>query len=430
MKRHRIIALLGAVLAAACAVAPSFAGSFDMPGVTMMPPGKRIVQAAAPRSCTSAAWLGFVGDGVALNDALLAGWFKSLPTAGGCLEFPAGVFVFSGNVAFTMPNARSSITIRGVGRNLTRLHWPNSGGGLTITAGNLQNNVSVRDMTMTTAAANSGTALHFVGVGSGSAPTSDITNVDIEGDDLALGQGAGAHYWATGVLAHNWGNFALYGVNTFGLWGAPGAAGGGVGLTWEGDVGTTSYATILNVVSSSFNFHVYGAELNSYWQGVTFDQCNFNGEVGSGGIIVPGSLSGTLALLSIFNSQFNTGGPQVDLETAVDDFFAVGNVISVYTASATALLLNKVFEFAVTGNVFNSAGGSSQFAAAVGATGVGSIIGNSVTNINAGINLQSGSTLVTVGLNAYSGVSTKVINNGTNNSVGTATIGNMTGVVP
>ena len=128
---------------------------------------------------------------------------------------------------------------------------------------------------------------------------------------------------------------------------------------WEGDAGASDYAIDLNIVSLAFKFHAVGLELESYWQGVTCMLCNFNGEEGTGDIVVPRSQTGVLVGLWISNSQFNAGGNQINLGASVVSGAIVGNAISSMTASTDGIVVNGG-QLPITGNSFNSDANSSS----------------------------------------------------------------------
>jgi hypothetical protein len=254
------------------------------------------------------------------------------------------------------------------------------------------------------------------------------------GDDLST-LPPNADFWATAIRIHNWGAIDIANTNTFGPHINPPTPGGGNGLIFEGDTPTGSFATILNVSRSSFTGHNSGIILGDFWQGVTIDQCNFNGEAGNDGILVCGS-NGLQVLLTVTNSQFDTGGSPITIVNAgVLNATFIGNTITVSHTNAVGInsSVSGSDGLIVQGNVFNvnAAGGP-----VTGTIGVSTVAGHSVitgnyfTNFAVGVDLQASSSNAVVGLNVYNNVATKVANSGTGNSVGTAAAGTMTGVVP
>jgi hypothetical protein len=273
-------------------------------------------------------------------------------------------------------------------------------------------------MTLSTSQVNSGIAINLNGVGSNNGQffQSDIQNVNICGDDI--GPSASTEYWFIGILIVNWGAIDVSNVNTYGPHESPGAAGGGVGLYYEGNLALTSYATILNISRSSFNYHVYGLAFGDYWQGVTVDQCNFNGETGTAAINIVGT-GGTLVLLTITNSQFNYGGTyQISVSVPFENLTLIGNTISIYNNGSVGVLLGvNVLNSIIIGNEFNVAGGATgTFGIACNGTN-GVIQGNVFQDCTTPVDLQGSSSNIGVNLNRYFSTGAN-INSGAGNQLG------------
>jgi hypothetical protein len=347
------------------------------------------------------------------------------------IQWPKGKFKINSAITVTLANGADCFCMSGAGSNITTLFWPNASGGIQVTAGNLRNTFHLRDLTLTTSQVSSGNAIKAIGPGcnNGCEWQSDISNVTIQGDDFSA---SSSQYWGTAVWLHNWGGITVSNLTTNGPHGAPGSAGGGIGLIFEGDSGTTSYATVLNVTASNFNFHGIGLQLGSYWQGVTINQSNFNGEEGTACIYEPGSQTGTLVLVTITYSQFNCAGSQILLSTAVLSPTVIGNTITVYGNNnlGFSCQLSGCGGLIFIGNIINNAGAfTGNFGVAWNGTG-GIVEGNYFTNIANGVNLQASANNTTVIGNAWVTVGTKFIDTPGTNSVGTAAAGHMTGVVP
>ncbi|WP_157644371.1 hypothetical protein [Bradyrhizobium sp. WSM2793] len=372
-------------------------------------------------------WWG--ADPTGASDSVSA--FNSAIATGLPIKWPSGKFKINSAITVTLPNAAACFCMEGAGSNITTLYWPNASGGITVTAANLKNNFSIHDLTLTTSQVGSGSALHMIGPGcnNGCEWQSDITNVTIQGDDFST---SSSQYWTTAIWLFNWGGIYVNNVTTNGPHGAPGSAGGGTGLRFEGDGGSSSYAVILNVQASNFNFHNVGMFLGSYWQGITINQTNFNGAEGAACLQQGGAAAGTLVLLTVTNSQFNCAGHQIDLQTAVLSPTFTGNTITVYGNNNIGISAQQSggTGLIAIGNIFNNMASFTGNYGIVWNGTTGTVVGNAFHNIANGTNLLANSTLNTVALNSYNGVTTKIINSGTNNSVGTAAAGNMTGVVP
>lgn len=365
---------------------------------------------------------GGVGDGVTNNDAAFTAAWAALGTRGGCIYFPAGKYVFNSPISKTLPTSQYSIMIKGDGSNSTILHWPNAGGGITLTQGIEQNTFHLRELTLTTSQVNSGTAFHVIGLGAdnGSYWQSDIINVVIAGDDIGLGIPT-LHYWGVCIYNHAWPSVYIANTNTWGPHQMPGGAGGGTGLIYEGDTPTGQYNALLNVVASSFNNHVNGWILGNYWQGVTCYACNFNGQLGNSAITANGT-AGIQVLLEIIGCQFDAGsGAAIILASAVDNVTIIGNSIGVLKNNGIGVSVAAGQTFMLTNNIFAPGGSLTGTFGLVYGGSTCIVQGNAFRNLSAGVNLTASSSTVSVSQNLYPGVSTQVINNGTGNSVGVLT---------
>jgi hypothetical protein len=132
-------------------------------------------------------------------------------------------------------------------------------------------------------------------------------------------------YWSVAIFLHNWASVTIFNANTFGPHQIVCSAGGGTGLIIEGDRATGTFIDLINVEASSFTSHVNGWLLNDFWQGVTSNQCNFNGQVGNCCITQSAGATTALVLLAINASQFNcNSGAQILLSSAVDNVTITG----------------------------------------------------------------------------------------------------------
>lgn len=377
---------------------------------------------------TPADAIGFVGDGTTANDAAWNAWVASRVPGSG-LQFGAGTYVFTSTAPATIAlgSGKDSVSIFGLGSNNTTLKYTNAAisTGIKITFGSAsQNNYHLRDFTMVTTHVNVGIGIDIVGVGQGfNPPMSDIQNVNVQGADLLTPTpGAGTEYWATAVYIHETQQTLINNLNTFGLWGTPGNAGGGIGLRFEG--ATSNYATILNSTNSSFNGHAQGVFLGDWWQGVTFSLCNWNLEAGTAGIFVAPGAAGELDLLNINQCQFNVAGTQISLNSLVTDLLINNNVISVYGTNGSGIDAGAgASQATIIGNVINWTGtGTSTTGIFINGGGTGIILGNPITNLTTGIDLSATTSGYTVLCNSYPGCTNTVINSGGGaNHVGVAT---------
>lgn len=371
--------------------------------------------------CLNITAFGGVGDGSTANDTAFSNAYSALSSIGGCIYFPAGKYKFTSQISRTLPNSQFQIKITGDGSIATTLFWPNASCGILFTASNIRNTFSVRDLTISTSQINNGIGLQFIGVGANNGQyfQSDITGVNVQGDDLS--NSISSQYWNVAIKLHNWAQVNILNSNTNGPHATPQAAGGGYGLVIEGDAPTSSYITIINVAYSSFNFHVSGWLLGSYWQGITGNQLNFNGVMGNNCIEQVTGATGTLVLLTLAASQFNCGGvAQVNLKSAVINTTITGSTFSVSSTNNIGFSQAGGTGTILQNNVFNIFAGTTTYGVATTVTDC-IIEGNLFHSVTTGVNLQAGSSNCNVSQNRYTGVTTPVINSGTGNSVGAAT---------
>lgn len=288
---------------------------------------------------------------------------------------------------------RFTVSILGGGSGRTTLYWPNAGGGISLTAqgtttayGSFQNSFHIRDMTIATGQANGGTALNLLGFGYayGTPPASDLTNLEIQGDDYTPPIG-GLNYWSSDVNLSCWSNVNVFNVNTYNV--MTGAT--GVGLKYGCSGG--NYAVILNIQQSSFNGAAYGIALGDYWQGVTINQTNINSTNGGNGITLAAGAVGTLAGLTITNSQFGVLPTNcINLAPASGqtpyNVLIANNLCYVGTANSTGIYVgnaantNVPSQVSVTNNqVVLTASSSAAFGIVAGFKN-GVVTGNSVLN--------------------------------------------------
>jgi hypothetical protein len=394
------------------------------PGISITGTNPTTISATSSSQCTSANGAGFIGNGVTPNDAAFNAWFSALPSAGGCIEFGAGKFAFSSQIAKTLFAGQSTITIKGLGSHLTTLYWPNAAGGIVFTWADPRNGVHFSGLSITTGVANGGTAVTLTNT-AGIAYTISMSNnnfydVIFQGDDFALG--VGSAFWNFGTSIVSVANVTWDTCIFNGLYEVPGSpATNESGITTSGT--NAAFATILNVLNSQFNNLGVGFQYGNFVQGVIISNTNFNGEQGSFGIFLPAT-STEAAGLTVLGSQFNVGGIQIDLAAPIGDFIVQGSILTGYTTNQSIINTVGGTGFQIVGNVFNATGPA---ASPISATGIatagnsGVITGNSFIGLSAGVNLLSGSANMVLNSNSYTNVTTKFNNSGTGNIIGTAT---------
>lgn len=372
-------------------------------------------------SCTLADTIGFVGNSSTANDTAWTNWVNSLPSNGGCIQFGAGTYVFTGatQTAITMGSgAAASVSIFGLGSNLTFLKYTNASiadailfeYGIVI-----RSSFHIRDLSVQTTHVGLGNAIeadNTTGNEDDNAPPSDITNVIIEGSDFHSNPGTSTQCWNSAITTLAVSNIAVINTTTNGSWGAPGSAGCGIGLYVDGDHTHATYSTLINVVSSSFNYHANAWQLNGYWQGVSCTLCNFNGEEGTTCINIPPSQPGVLVLLNINNSQLNCKGAQILVGTITFNVMVNNSVLSPYGNNGVGID-GALYQSSISGNQINNTQGfTGQNGVAItsGST-AGMITGNTFVGLSGGIIYNSGASNWNNQSNTYSGVTVPVVNN-------------------
>lgn len=391
--------------------------------------GYIIVRVSGSWTCSNAVarnvvWFG--ADPLNVNDSSPAfnAAYATLGTSGGKLYIPAGRYRMLSNVTFNYPNVPYALHVQGDGTQNTLLSWPNANGGFAVNAPAGRSTFHFRDMTLETTQAGSGIAIQVNGqepngLNGFFSSSSDITNVDIGGGDSSIG--IGTQWWGVGIDINTWSTIAITNVNTYGRHGNPGDAGGGTGLRIAGSA-VDKYSVLVNVIASSFNSHVVGVSLGSYWQGVSFNQCNFNGRVGSSAIQSPAVFAGVQVLLTIANSQIDYGnGTQLDFEGSLTDVILIGNSISVYGNNGVGVGMTNGGRLKAIGNTFGSFGGFTGTFGIVYGGAAGIIQGNIFSDVTTPVNLTIPSSGTAVNLNRYINGAGANINNGTGNSLGVIT---------
>lgn len=354
---------------------------------------------------------GGIGDGVTPNDGAFATWLSLLPSYGGALTFPAGTYLFSNPIAITLAAARACITLEGDGSNLSNLVWATPNGGISITAAGSYNSVHIRGLSILTGVAGgAGCALSLNSTFWNLGNWSTIDDVTIRGKD---GPG-GTEYWDHAAIFTGWGNINSRSLNT------NGSKGNGVGIVARGQTSPLMYAVLFNFDSCSFNDHSYGLIYGSYVQGLTLNQCNFNGESGIAGLATMVGAEGVLSLLSITGSQFDYGGPAILLQTAIDSVQLANNTFTITRNGFSAVNLEGVFQFNSIGNYYNvntntNPNPSGMFGLVVGPPGFGTSNGDCFKDINCPINLKAGTSNIVIGANRYYPTCGPIIDSGAGN---------------
>jgi hypothetical protein len=82
--------------------------------------------------------------------------------------------------------------------------------------------------------------------------------------------------------------------------------------------------------------YIVGA--TSHWQGITLNQRNFNGRVGTSAILSPGTFAGVQVLLSLINCQVDYGGAAaLNLSGSLTNVLLQGNLIAAHGNNGIAV---------------------------------------------------------------------------------------------
>ncbi|HTK36832.1 MAG TPA: glycosyl hydrolase family 28-related protein [Caulobacteraceae bacterium] len=356
------------------------------------------------------------GGGSADNTSALTSAVAALPSSGGAIWFPPGIFKFNSAVSYTVPDLKS-VSLIGAGPDATSLYFP-TGNGLsftyTTTTNSLTGSVHLRDLSITTAQTNGGVALSLVNTGASAtdpanSALNDITSVNFRGQD---GFGI-SECWATSVNVEGVSNVNLSQCT---LTGSPSRI--GIGLKIFG-TSPSNIPVILNISMCNFwgldQALVYG----DWTQGVTISQSNFTWC--TAGINIPAAQN-NLAQLSIQGSQFACIGVNIFAGTEVGGLSIIGNWFAT-TGSMPSVNLQAVAGFNVVGNFFGVVSGSGGLALVINGTPSGyggTITGNMFSGPHTyAVWLQSGSSNSNVQSNCYFGASTNVQNDaGAANTIG------------
>jgi hypothetical protein len=260
------------------------------------------------------------------NSAAENSLIAAFPSGGGCIAYGPGTYSFDAGFTIVYPTLTApacatacsySVTLKGLGQDLTALDWPGAANAFTFTetATSLPS-FHIRDMTLTTGANGGGNAIVVNNLQTqiANAPQSDITNVTIRAENFQ----AFNAYWVIGVELSGVSNVNMTGLNIIGKpTGSPISGGSDLGIKLAGWAAGSQYGVILNISHSNLEYLATGISYGSYIQGVTVDNTTIN--FNNNGILVPTGSTGTLAALLVTNSFFNNYTFNILTQVPVDD---------------------------------------------------------------------------------------------------------------
>lgn len=164
-------------------------------------------------ACTNIQTYGGAGDGSTDNSPALSAALAGSGPTGGCISFPAGLYIFKSQVYYTFPASRKHVSLVGSGPDSTLLQWQNNGDGIGLFYKSQYNSSTVRDLSINSNQAGTGYGLAITQSDFlGSFPTTLIDNVVFQGSD-----GAGhKNYWDIGIYVSGVSGVNIENVTVFG----------------------------------------------------------------------------------------------------------------------------------------------------------------------------------------------------------------------
>lgn len=209
---------------------------------------------AFPFQCSAANLIGFVADGLTLNDTAFNNWYNSLPSIGGCLQFGVGKYAFGSQINKTLsPNAQTVEIASGTYNSATGLVTLTLDSAATFSAGvslvvwNLTGTGAFGSLNgeYVVASAVGTTVTYFAQSGLGAATITDGAIAAASKESIAL-LGVGSHlttlYWSGsggGIKLTSGGTSSSFevfndSVHIRDMTLATGVAGGGTAIDLEG----------------------------------------------------------------------------------------------------------------------------------------------------------------------------------------------------
>ena len=398
----------GTVAAATVGQIAQYSGTTTVAGINVVP-----AKNGGP-PCPNLEQFGGAGDGSTDNTAALNAAFASFGSSSGCVGFGAGTYIFDSAISFSYSgSATQSITLRGVGQDVSILKWPNATNGLAFTmAGAARPSFHISDLSFTSAAtpgSHSAFSANNVQALQGDYPQSNITNVTFRGDNLSVLTDC----WDNAVTLTGVSIVNIEGVVAFGCpTGSPISGGTGNGIVVQGNTGIPSYAVVINIDHTYLQYFQTGFVYGSYIQGVTIANSNIN--FNTFGIQSSSSETGVLGQLSVSNTQISNFSNNVTTNTAIasinfsNDLFLIAN-------GTAGIVCSPCAGGTIVGNTFEgSASPTGSTGIFVGTNGGPLMIsGNDFTLLATAINASAGSSHCNIQSNAYLANTSNVGNFGT-----------------
>lgn len=307
---------------------------------------------------------GGVNDGATDNSGALALALAALPSGGGSIRFPGGVWTFASPVAFTYPTGSTpfSLTLYGSGADVTILNWTSTN-GLSFNMSKASHTIHVRDMSITCSSAGTAIGIQLTQTATLLNPQlqNDFTRVTFRGFDAVNF----TNYWAEQVVLNTLNETNFFGCDFLG--GTVSGVFSGIGVVAQG-TSSSEPCFVQNFVACSFSNIFEGVTYGDFLQGMTFSQCNFGGitypvhqHAGSGATFVG-------AELMFSGCQFNANSVNINIEGTLDDISVTNSLFYQAFTGVTGIgctPTSVVNRLVVTGNQFEGGGAASGTAAIV-----------------------------------------------------------------
>lgn len=379
-----------------------------------------VARTQASKNSDTISIVDYGGDptGVASSDAALTGAFSHLATnPSGKIYFPHGTYKFTSAKSLTFLSAVAGLSLEGDGSEASILTWPNASGGLVINYAGPMNSVHIHDLSFTTGQAAGGIGLSLVQGGAclETFASSDVSNVTFRGADNV--GNLGSDYWTIGLLVNGVSGVNMDPITIYGIGAGASALGGGLTTKASGVAGCN--AIYENVSKSIFNNLAVGIDYDTFSQGLTVTQSNFqNGQVG---IVVPPGATNVAELIVVGNQFAQTDGSQIFIQAVIADAMIANNDFYTATGFASIDWTANTDGLSIVGNDFTGISTTGTYGVALTAGTTANtnsqITGNGFHFLGTGILLSASTGGANVQGNTFGGNSTNVSDGGATNVV-------------
>ena len=320
------------------------------------------------------------------NSTALSAALSSLPSAGGTVYFPHGVYKFTNPVSYSVASP-CSVTLLGDGMDASKLTWTTAqaSGALQFTLTGFYSSFHMRDLTLETQAASGGIGLALACTASTQfvQTSSDIFRCSIRGN----GGYIGSTYWTYGIQLNSVNYINLDSVFFLGV--TVGQSPLGRGLYMFGVApGSGLIALVPNIDKCYFWYLFVGVEYGTYTQGMTIIQTNFlsclygvYGDVGVG--------QSQLTIMSTqFGTPFNSSAWCVYVNSVISPLTIVGCLLECNTG-AGGINLQAGTTVTISNNVIETLGTVAGTAISLADSSYVIIADNLIVNVTTGLSISA-----------------------------------------